>query len=519
MAAHKWGKPLLVILILIGMLPGAALPALAQGPDDDDGPIGGLGAPDPDRPVGLVTTSDAVADGYVLVPMVQSKAVLLIANDGRIVNIWSGDYYVSNSVYLLENGNLLRTASLDEPANAFGFNGQWGFTNGRLEEYNWDGDLVWSIDFATADMIGHHDIEVLPDGNILLITFERFTAEEAVAAGRDPNLIPEDGEVWGEKIIELDRETGEIVWQWRLWDHLVQDYAPDAPNYGVVADHPERVDMNFLEVDQRMGTNWWHVNAVDYNPALDQIMLSPRTYSELWIIDHATTTEEAAGPAGDLLYRWGNPAVHDAGTPEDRVMFYQHDTQWIPEGYPGAGHVLLYDNGGDERPYSTVIEIALPLNEDGTYTMTPGEPTGPADFAWQYLADPPEDFYSALISGAQRQPNGNTLIAEGLNGRLFEVNPAGEIVWEYHLPPAAWAFRAERYDLPAFADLDLSGDYTFTGGEVWGQDCADGHKPRLHQYLIHESADMDLFIETHGDRAQEQWETESCAEHGGFAAE
>ena len=84
------------------------------------------------------------------------------------------------------------------------------------------------------------------------------------------------------------------------------------------------------------GTPGTHANGIDYNADLDQIVLSFREVSEFWVIDHNTTTEEAAGPAGDLLYRWGNPEAYDRGKPADRQLFFQHDAKWVPDGTPGA---------------------------------------------------------------------------------------------------------------------------------------------------------------------------------------
>lgn len=504
------------LLLIFLMVVLAASGVIAQ--DDDDAtfiPPAGLGAPHPDRPVGLTVSTDAVAPGYILVSSVQSKQSILLDNAGQVVHLWDSDYYSANSLYLTPEGHLLRPASLDEPENTFGFNGKWGFTGGRIELFDWDSQLLWAFDYYADDYITHHDVELMPNGHILLIAFERLTADQAIALGRNPDLLPEAGEVWPERIVEVDPETEEIVWEWRVQDHLVQDFDPELPNYGVVADNPGKIDLNAGSVTQ---VNWLHINAIDYNAELDQIILSPRTFSEIWVIDHSVSTEEARGEAGDLLYRWGNPQMYKSGTAEDRHLYYQHDAQWIPADYPGGGNVLVYNNGGDdERPYSTIVEIALPLNDEGHYLMEAGTPTLPNNYVWEYRADPPERFYSALMSGMQRLPNGNTFISEGLNGRIFEVSPAGEIVWEYYMPPAVWVFRAERYAPEMFAGRDLSQTLTFEGGEIWGAECVDGSRQRLHAYLQQESDSMELFVNTYGDSAQEQWEDEACAEHDGVA--
>jgi len=124
-----------------------------------------------------------------------------------------------------------------------------------------------------------------------------------------------------------------------VWDHLIQDYDPTRDNYGVVADHPELVDVNgWVEAGKSIHPFWNHMNSIDYNPDEDQIVLSVRGSSELWVIDHSTTSAEAAGhtggrsgKGGDLLYRWGNPETYDA--PGSQMLFDQHDAQWIEPGY------------------------------------------------------------------------------------------------------------------------------------------------------------------------------------------
>jgi hypothetical protein len=189
--------------------------------------------------------------------------------------------------------------------------------------------------------------------------------------------------------------------------------------------------------------DWTHFNAVDYNADLDQILVSTPEFSEIWVIDHATTTAEAAshsggrrGKGGDLLCRWGNPANYRSGTPADKRLFYQHNAQWIPNGLPGAGHVLVFNNGS-RRPdgsYSSVDEIILPVDSDGIYPHDEGKAWGPAEPVWSYSAPTKGDFFSSFISGTHRLPNGNTMICSGANGTLFEVTPEKEIVWKYVNP-------------------------------------------------------------------------------------
>ena len=149
-------------------------------------------------------------------------------------------------------------------------------------------------------------------------------------------------------IIEVQptgQTSGDIIWEWHAWDHLIQNYDSSKANYGVVGDHPELIDINFGEF-YLSTDDWMHTNSIDYNPQFDQILISVHNFDEIWVIDHSTTTEEAAGHSGgnsgkggDLLYRWGNPESYDAGTASDQKLFGQHDTQWIKPDYPGAGHI------------------------------------------------------------------------------------------------------------------------------------------------------------------------------------
>ncbi len=374
--------------------------------------------------------------GYTLFSPLKSKNTYLINMDGMLVRSWTSDYTPGQSVMLLHDGSILRPATVTA-GNPF----VQGGVAGRVEKYDWSGNLTWSFNHYGATYTTHHDIEYMPNGNILCIAFEKKTLSEAAAAGR--NITGANyTEVWSEKIIEVHPEGssgGTIVWEWHIWDHLVQDYDPTKANYGNVALNPGLFDINFGDKK----ADWLHMNAIRYNPLRDEIMVSVHATHEILIIDHSTTTQQAAGhtggnrgKGGDILYRWGNPVAYKSGTAADQKLFSQHDARWIESGYPGAGNILIFNNGTN-RPggaYSSIEEIVPPIGPDSLYIKTSGSAYGPTAPVWSYAAQPSSSFYSVNISGATRMLNGNTLICEGTSGRFFEVAPAGQTVWTYINP-------------------------------------------------------------------------------------
>ena len=274
-----------------------------------------------------------------------------------------------------------------------------GGVSGYLQELSWDGELLWEWHMGDEERMLHHDIEPLPNGNILAIAWELKTPDEARAAGRRVDLIPEQG-IWSEWILEVEPlppNDARIVWEWHVWDHLVQNHDPDGAHYGVPAEHPRRLDVNAdaeeavvdeeeLEQLKALGyvpddattediqSDFLHMNAIDYHPGVDQFVLSVPEISEVWILDHSTSTEEASGSSGgrsghrgDILYRWGNPRTYGRGDTSNQKLFYEHQALWIPEGLPNAGHLTVFNNGGG-RPdgdYSSVLEWAPPIEADG----------------------------------------------------------------------------------------------------------------------------------------------------------
>lgn len=424
-----------------------------------------------DKPVGLILNESGAFQGYNLFSPLDAGNTYLMDNEGRLLHSWESEYRPANQPYLLENGNLLRAAGYGRGGNGTFHGGGAGY---RVEEFSWEGEKLWEFVYANDMHLMHHDIAPMPNGNVLILAWEMKTGDEAIAAGRDPKLVKE--ELWPEHILEVKPirpEGAEIVWEWHLWDHLVQDYDDTKDNFGDVAAHPQLVEINptghwmdrisdeekeqlealgYLGGDEESepkkrrggtGADWHHSNAINYNAKLDQIAFSLLGNNELWIIDHSTTTEEAkghtggrSGKGGDLLYRWGNPIAYRAGLEQDQQLFAQHDVHWIPDDRPGGGNILVFNNGRGRADgnYSSIVEIATPLTSQGTYRIEAGQPFGPAAPTWEYTAPEKKDFYSNFISGAQRLPNGNTLICEGASGTFFEVTPDKEIVWRYVNP-------------------------------------------------------------------------------------
>ena len=244
------------------------------------------------------------------------------------------------SAYLLDNGHLLGAGTVRTPP-FFG-----GGSGGRIQEFTWDGKLVWDYSYYNDNQLPNHDICRLPNGNVLMIVWEKKSSQVAVAAGRRPETLAAEGYMLSGSVLEVQptgKTTGKIVWAWHAWDHLIQDFNRSKANYGDVAAHAELIDINFGDATigamvakpnelnklrsigylgdvhpQRLHppADWLHINAVAYNAGLDQIMLSVFEFSELWIIDHSTKPTESAShkggrydKGGDILYRWGNPCA------------------------------------------------------------------------------------------------------------------------------------------------------------------------------------------------------------------
>lgn len=397
--------------------------------------------------LGLIYNSNNAYDGYTLFTPQLNNSVYLIDNCGNSINSWTFTSTPRLTCYLLENGNLLR-------AGADG-----------IEIRNWDNAVVWSYNLLSELGIRqHHDIEPLPNGNILCLVKEGISETEQIALGKRPELL--NGTFKSEKIIEIQpvgNNQINIIWEWRFVDHLIQDYDPQISNYGNVSLHPELVDFNYNEVGFDH-SDWLHMNSIDYNEGLDQIILSSRTLGEIYIIDHSTTTIEAAGhiggnqnKGGDFLWRWGNPQVYKQGSANDQKLFEQHDAKWITENYVNENKITVFNNNNSDGTdtFSSIHIVSPSLDENNSYQLQNNQFL-PTNFYWSWNGNIlGETFHEFNKSGTIALENGNMLLCETKKGRLTEVSPDGNIVWIYRNPIGSITHNQFDTDADIFNDNSL----------------------------------------------------------------
>jgi hypothetical protein len=450
--------------------------------------------------VGTILNSPATNNGFTLLAPVNSQQTYLIDNCGRELKSWNSDYQMGMSAYLSEDGSLYRAGRV------FNADMMMGGIGGVFERFDWNGNLTWQYFVSGADSVAHHDFKLLPNGNLLIIVAHNRPLTEAYALGRD-SVNMADTTLFEEVIYEikpLGFDSAQIVWEWRVWDHLIQDRDSLKPNYGDISAFPHRMNINYFS--NPTGRDWMHANSVDFNPELNQILISFRHTNEIWIIDHSTTSAEASGSqggiygkGGDILYRWGNPIAYDRGTLADQKLFGQHKAVWIQQGLPGAGNVLLFNNGNNFIP-SAVFEFETPILSSGIYTDPGVWAYGPNQPIWIYSDSANVLFNSGRLSSAQRLTNGNTLICSGQIGNIIEVDVQNNPVWNYRNPisntgiiaqgniPGAGTnsvFNATKYnpDYSAFSGIQLVAsdplelNFNLQGCEVAGFEIINQNQP------------------------------------------
>lgn len=386
--------------------------------------------------LGTVTffNEELIEDDYILVNDAASNRVYLMDKNADLVYEWPlGERIIGNDVMLLNDGTLLASLESDNPD--FQFGGQGGI----IQLIDKNGQALWNFDYSNTEYRSHHDVELLPNGNVLAIAWEKMDKDQAIANGSKLGT-----DIFPESIIEINPLTSAMVWEWHAKDHLIQDFDSSKLNFGSIEENPQLINLNYVDA---VGGNIMHANGIGYDDLNDLIYLSVNYYSEVWVIDHSTSADDAAshsggkfGKGGDLLYRFGNPSTQNDETTE-RLFINNH--------YPNLfepGKILIYTNGGDLEQ-STVYELKLPT--ELTQKTIP-ETTQP-EILWSFT-DP--ELYAPKVSGAVRLPNGNTLITEGDFG-LWEVTQQGEVVWKFSAPGFFW--RAYHYakDDPAILALGL----------------------------------------------------------------
>ena len=332
--------------------------------------------------------------GYTLfAPNQGDGTVYLIDMAGEPFHTWRMPYSPGLYGYLTERGTLVYNGKVPDASGRFISGQPW--KGGAILEVDWRGTILWEVRHPDH----HHDGILLANGNVMLLCLAALPPEVAARVRGGQPGTEHEGQIHADYLVEMTI-AGEVVWEWRSWEHL------DPADYPIVAVQEPRHE-------------WTHGNTVSELPD-GNLVLSFRNLCTVAIVERAT---------GAITWTLGTPPLAQ-----------QHAPHLLPNG-----NLLIFDNGTHRvdhaLPHSRVIEVDL---------ATKG-------IVWSYQERRPSDFFSPLISNAQRLPNGNTLICEGTFGRLFEVTVGGEVVWEYvnphivsppgrpELPPGNNVFRAYRY--------------------------------------------------------------------------
>jgi len=355
--------------------------------------------------------------GYILAIENGLKTCYLIDHKGQKVKTWEFELSLGQDVELASDGSLYGLFKV--PNEYFGYGGQ----SGLIRRINPEGEVTWEYEISSQDEITHHDLEVMPNGNLLVLVWYRVPADEVEAIG-----YLSENDLVVEKVIEINPDSNEIVWEWNSWDHIVQNVSEGHPTYGDPKTQKNKIDIFYnyeSEYHEFIGQgDVMHANGLTYQQELDIVALSVNFYNEVWFIDHSTTTTEAKSNqggqynrGGDLLYRFGNPAV--LGDEAPKTFDFNHHPSFVSTS--SSLNLLIFNNNNQEGR-SKAMEFKLPeLGESTSIGSTP-----PLVFEYGN-----EDMFFPRVGGAVRLPNGNTLICEGDYG-FWEVNSQGQLLWKYN---------------------------------------------------------------------------------------
>ncbi len=405
----KYGTGSLLLLLL----------ALTSCSDDSDNIT--LSTNDTDEIIEVSSTVDS--NSYILA-VEPDTGVFLIDHDGNTLFDWDFDGdQLGNDAELHDDGSLVTSIKVNNPQITFGGYG------GGFRKINADQTIAWEINYSGDSYIAHHDINYLSNGNIIFPIWEKVSAEEAAELGFSGNF-----DIYPDAIIEMNPLTQEVVWEWHAIDHIVQDYDESKANFGVVSDLPNLIDINYNN-DQTDG-DITHVNGITLDEENDLLYMTVNFYSEVWVVDHSTTTAEATtgtggnyNLGGNLVYRFGNPLAYD--NVGDVTMNRVH----YPNLFDDNKILVFVNNKYDNQSAVAEYQLSPP------YELIPGQDNEPT-LIWEFTDT---DLYSNGLGSGVRMSNGNTLISEG-TGTIWEVNNDGDVLWkftDYNRPWRAYAFTKE----------------------------------------------------------------------------
>jgi len=468
----------------------------------------------------------------------------LIDMEGYVVHEWKRDYVIALCDFLLPNGHLLAAqapwtlplppgvpSTVKMKKQTWPIGGTLTATNGLMvggghggliQEFDWDGNVVWEYELNDATHVQHHTITPSPwvDGNVLILGWEYKTNAECIAAGRNPATVGRG--MWPDYVIEVNRAK-QIVWEFHVWDNLVQNFDPSKPNYGNPVDHPDKWDVNWINPGMPVPgsatvasttQDWTHWNTANYHPTdSNKIVTNSRHMGESYIIDKA---------AKKLIYRFGNPSVYGAGKAPsfqndgDQLIWGPHHAHIIPPGLPGEGHLMILDNGWNRPEGNRTRSIEVDMSQTSNTAVAAGVgglPTGntaipgtmhPGHIIWQYAGARPNSMYSASQCSNQRLPNGNTSITITETGHIIEVTKGvasgvnwinKEVVWEFINPFESTGSVAAGYTYPVvrclFNDGGVGGSATtdnptsiHRSTRIYANDPALANKDLSRKYLM-----------------------------------
>jgi len=368
--------------------------------------------------------------GYTVLSPLSTQAVIVIDMNGNVVKQWEGFVNSAggparvfpNGVVMAANGtNPPRQESLELIQRDFEGQVLWRFDRNEQIQTR-DGKTIWSArqhhDWQREDFpAGYYSPGVTPrveGSNTLILTHRNHSRPNVASAALEDD-----------RLIEVSPK-GDIVWEWIAGDHIDEfGFSPDARKTIMAAPgvNAARGSFDWLHINSAtyVGPNRWFDEG-DRRFAPNNVIISSRQASLLAIVARD----------GKIVWRLGPDFSESKELRAIRQIIGQHHAHLIPKGLPGAGNLLVFDNGG-----ASGYGFANPNVPDGANTFARANSRvleiNPVtlELVWSYVGP---RFYSSNISGAQRLPNGNTLITEGASGRLLEVTKEGRIVWEYIYP-------------------------------------------------------------------------------------